>query len=229
MLVEGAFLQAILADPEDDAPRLIYADWLEENGEPDRAEFIRVQCALAGMTRTDPRWPALWDRERDLIVANGHAWSMGLRRFVISYWTRRGFVEAVTVRASVLVQHAAELFAMAPIRRAIIEDAAPSMDALAGCPYLERLTSLQVREDFYLRNRRGFGAEEARLLAQSPHLCNLVSLDLSGQHIGDEGAAFLARWPRLAALEHLDLRGCDISDRDVRAALRARLGKRVRL
>jgi len=42
-----ALLQAILDAPAEDAPRLIYADWLEENGDPDRAEFIRVQYELA--------------------------------------------------------------------------------------------------------------------------------------------------------------------------------------
>jgi uncharacterized protein (TIGR02996 family) len=42
-----ALFAAILADPADDAPRLVYADWLEEHGQPERAEFIRVQCELA--------------------------------------------------------------------------------------------------------------------------------------------------------------------------------------
>jgi uncharacterized protein (TIGR02996 family) len=36
-------LRTLLERPDDDAPRLVYADWLDENGEPDRAEFIRVQ------------------------------------------------------------------------------------------------------------------------------------------------------------------------------------------
>jgi uncharacterized protein (TIGR02996 family) len=40
-------LKAILADPDDDTPRLVYADWLDENGEPARAEFVRVQVELA--------------------------------------------------------------------------------------------------------------------------------------------------------------------------------------
>lgn len=38
-------LQAILDNPEDDALRLVYADWLEERGDP-RGEFIRVQVLL---------------------------------------------------------------------------------------------------------------------------------------------------------------------------------------
>jgi len=42
-----ALLSAVLAAPPDDAPRLVLADWLDENGEPDLAEFVRVQCELA--------------------------------------------------------------------------------------------------------------------------------------------------------------------------------------
>jgi uncharacterized protein (TIGR02996 family) len=42
-----AFLAAIRASPADDLPRLVYADWLDEHGQPERAEFIRVGCELA--------------------------------------------------------------------------------------------------------------------------------------------------------------------------------------
>jgi uncharacterized protein (TIGR02996 family) len=45
------FLAAIIASSKDDAPRLIYADWLEEQGNSQRAEFIRVQCELAQIGR----------------------------------------------------------------------------------------------------------------------------------------------------------------------------------
>src|SRR3954463_15201453 len=47
MTSEEAFVQAILADPEDDTPRLVFADWLDEHGQHARAEFIRLQCRLA--------------------------------------------------------------------------------------------------------------------------------------------------------------------------------------
>lgn len=50
-----ALLRAILDEPADDAPRLVYADWLEENGQPERAEFIRVQCgANLGVCEMEP-------------------------------------------------------------------------------------------------------------------------------------------------------------------------------
>lgn len=40
-------LRAILERPEDDTPRLVYADWLVDNGQPERGEFVRVQLELA--------------------------------------------------------------------------------------------------------------------------------------------------------------------------------------
>lgn len=46
MTPHDAFLADIIAHPGDDAPRLIYADWLEEHGQPERADFIRVQCEI---------------------------------------------------------------------------------------------------------------------------------------------------------------------------------------
>jgi uncharacterized protein (TIGR02996 family) len=42
VLLEKAFLRDISANPEDDAPRLIFADWLEEQGDAARAEFSRA-------------------------------------------------------------------------------------------------------------------------------------------------------------------------------------------
>jgi uncharacterized protein (TIGR02996 family) len=78
-------LEDVLADPADDAPRMILADWLEDQGQPERAEFIRVQCALArhraalaagpGAPYRHPdhlvfsRRQALERRERDLFAA----------------------------------------------------------------------------------------------------------------------------------------------------------------
>lgn len=39
-----AFLLAIFANPDDDLPRLVFADWLEERGEGEAAHRIRVEC-----------------------------------------------------------------------------------------------------------------------------------------------------------------------------------------
>src|SRR4051794_39205648 len=42
-----ALFRAVCEQPWDDEVRLIYCDWLEENGQAERAEFIRLQLALA--------------------------------------------------------------------------------------------------------------------------------------------------------------------------------------
>jgi uncharacterized protein (TIGR02996 family) len=47
MTEREAFIEAIATNPDEDTPRLVFADWLQEHGEERRAEFVRIQCALA--------------------------------------------------------------------------------------------------------------------------------------------------------------------------------------
>jgi uncharacterized protein (TIGR02996 family) len=54
-----AFLRAIFDAPDDDTPRLVYADFLEENGEPERAALIRAQCELARQRSVESGAPPL--------------------------------------------------------------------------------------------------------------------------------------------------------------------------
>jgi uncharacterized protein (TIGR02996 family) len=44
---QATFVSQICENPDDDTVRLVYADWLDENGDPDRAAFIRVQVQIA--------------------------------------------------------------------------------------------------------------------------------------------------------------------------------------
>src|SRR5262249_52162165 len=63
---ELAVLSAIHADPATDAPRLIYADWLEERGNP-LGELIRLQCGLALVkSRGIESDQAMANREKEL-------------------------------------------------------------------------------------------------------------------------------------------------------------------
>ena len=64
MTTREVLLQAVYAAPDDDIPRLVFADWCDERGEPERAELIRLQVEL---TR-DPDRPDLLDRERALLA-----------------------------------------------------------------------------------------------------------------------------------------------------------------
>ncbi len=47
MHTKADFLRTICDDPTDTNLRLVYADFLDDNGEPERAEFIRLQCEEA--------------------------------------------------------------------------------------------------------------------------------------------------------------------------------------
>lgn len=74
----AAFLARIRANPADDLPRLVAADWLEEHGEAGRAEFIRVQCQVE---RTEGRFFTDCVREGDVICSqiNEQLRRMGVR------------------------------------------------------------------------------------------------------------------------------------------------------
>jgi uncharacterized protein (TIGR02996 family) len=60
-----ALLAEILANPDDDLPRLVHADWLEEHGDP-RAELVRLQLLLRG-EMDEPARLAAEKRARELI------------------------------------------------------------------------------------------------------------------------------------------------------------------
>src|SRR5262249_15406970 len=73
-LRELALLETIRAHPSEDSPRLVYADWLEENGECELAEFIRVQIERAERDEFDPAQKVLAQREKELIELRGNDW-----------------------------------------------------------------------------------------------------------------------------------------------------------
>src|SRR5262249_34964856 len=129
---EAGFLEDIRANPDDDAPRLIYADWLEEQGasaeRPDaleRAEFIRGQGRLGSMRWYHPDWRKLTDRCRELLgichevprpktkrqrkqrfaqVYNNDAWKSPMPPWVASAGYSRGFLSAVSIAGANLLQ-----------------------------------------------------------------------------------------------------------------------------
>jgi uncharacterized protein (TIGR02996 family) len=75
---EAALLRSIAMEPDGNAARLVFADWLEENGESPRAEFIRVQCELAATGMPEKRRHALRVRERALLDTHRHEWCEAL-------------------------------------------------------------------------------------------------------------------------------------------------------
>ncbi len=73
MTQDDAFIQAILASPADDVSRLVYADWLEERGDP-RGEYLRVELALTAARRQRAKAPELRQRLQELRAKIKRSW-----------------------------------------------------------------------------------------------------------------------------------------------------------
>jgi uncharacterized protein (TIGR02996 family) len=78
-MTDDSFCRAIAEAPEDTAARLVYADWLEEQGDP-RAEFVRADVRLAAMPAEDPARPALLEQLQDLRTGLDPDWLARLDR-----------------------------------------------------------------------------------------------------------------------------------------------------
>jgi uncharacterized protein (TIGR02996 family) len=77
---ETAFLKSILENPDDDASRLIFADWLEENAMTDKAAFVRLEVEMSRLSSMAARYD---DIRQDLLRLDesiGGEWSAALVR-----------------------------------------------------------------------------------------------------------------------------------------------------
>jgi uncharacterized protein (TIGR02996 family) len=225
------FLQHITAEPDDDTPRLIYADWLEEHGDADRAEFIRVQIERTSLPKWDARQVRLRLRERELLALHKGRWMAELPDIKGVVWDefRRGFVAtAAFARVTVLRERADECWAAAPIeavsvpwprKRERCHTIAPiaglrellicgslgdpaEVGQLANAPLLSTLRVLAIP-------KANLGAAAFVLLTSSPHLGSLKALRLPGNAIGNGGVDALTGAASLDSLEELDLSEMD--------------------
>ncbi len=182
-----------MAAPADDAPRLVYADWLLEHGNA-RGELIQVQCRLAKRLG-DAR--ALAKREQQLLHVHEHAWLAPLRPFIRSWKWRRGFLE----RASVDWEQPADALqtlALVPLERLQLLGSVPTLGRAAPHPTVEHFDC----------SHAGLRRDELRVL-DTAFFAKARVLDLTGN--GDAEVAELARC-RLPALERLNLEHCRVTD-----------------
>lgn len=73
METEKDFLREIELHPDDNTTRLIYADWLDEQGDP-RGEYLRIHCELASVSQSDERYKSLVEREKELQLQFDAKW-----------------------------------------------------------------------------------------------------------------------------------------------------------
>jgi uncharacterized protein (TIGR02996 family) len=142
-----ARLRAICEQPDEDTPRLVFADWLQENGQPEYAEFVRAQVRHAELLRdASPDTNGLAQRARDLWVRYGERWRAELPQVNGLVWHDaffRGFVErAVVSTDAVLVRDADAIFNFAPVRHVVVRQFVghEGFAALRGLSRLKTLT-----------------------------------------------------------------------------------------
>jgi uncharacterized protein (TIGR02996 family) len=205
-----AFLRAIQDHPHEDGPRLVYADRLDEQGDADRAEFIRVQCALARLDEDDDRRAELERRETELWRDHGRAWSKPLRTFAREFTFRRGFADHVALPVRTFLDRADALFALMPTWSVAVRAAKYHGAELAASPALGRLTALNLGG-----NR--FGTAYAQSLLAALPYGRLEELDLSNNALGPGGAAALAGVAGRARLRALNLDRNRLGDRGLAA------------
>jgi uncharacterized protein (TIGR02996 family) len=221
---ERGLLAAVAAAPADDTPRLVYADWLDEHGQPDRAELIRVECRLEHVPDGSEEFRRLERRAADLYGAHEEEWlgplavsDMG----EIEWHSRRGFIEAVDMPAGAFVELADELFARHPlVTDLFVTEAADDWEEFFACRRLRKLSTLGFGEE-------SFDQDAAEALCESPHLGRLAELDLSSQPLGWHGMEAVSDAP-LAGLERLSVYDSGIEDRGAAELFAARAFRRLR-
>lgn len=194
------FTNAIAVGGDDPAPCLIYADWLEERGECEAAELIRLQVEFEGLDRETPNRDAVEDRVGLLTARQAEVWQSRLnptascvevKRFV------RGLPRAARIRADRIDAATLEwLTALAPIdalELVHLDEAAA--ERLATRPTLTRVRDLTVVDSQRDRDSWALG----RLLS-SPHLTNLHGLSCSFGRLWPSLGLSLSNLPRLKRL-----------------------------
>jgi uncharacterized protein (TIGR02996 family) len=144
-----ALQRAVAAAPDDDLPRLVFADWVEEHGETDYAAFVRAQVELA----TTPPWEpfAVHCKHYAAEYVTGAPWwdalpavdGYGLE-WHPEYAFRRGFGRSLIVRdMATLFAAAPRLFELAPVDQLHLPTATlDDWRRFVAQPWLSRVTSL---------------------------------------------------------------------------------------
>jgi uncharacterized protein (TIGR02996 family) len=233
---ETALLRAIAAHPDEDTPRLAYADWLDEHSPPapkgrgkkgrepteagnPRAAFIRGQVELARSKEDSMQRRELAFRCRQLLDEHEKDWIVPDELAVYDYGWSRGFVESFTTTPSDLDLQDAELFDTHPFRRVWLWKLKGKIAAAELIPAENRITALDLTGN-------GLNLAQLKKLAKMSHFEDLRELGLMFNDLRDTAVKVLCGEPFFRRLELIRLGANPITDRG-RDRLRAHFGDRV--
>ena len=229
---EHALLRAVAAAPADDLPRLVLADWLDENGQPLRAEFIRLQCRIAQLQGAEVyRHVPLYKRQQELLddhmteLLEPHSGSL------MEYPPRfaRGLLSELTFSAWEYLSEGTAVACLLPPPAVTLTGFAVDGYQFGSHPNREAL-ALVVRIEMQLKGTREtyeWDPEAMSLLGRMSDWPQLHTLLMEGCRTTDEGVRRLAAMPP-PALTDLDLSQNDLTDAGVVALLDSGLLGRLR-
>jgi uncharacterized protein (TIGR02996 family) len=212
-----ALLDAVKDHPDDDTPRLVLADWLDEQDDPldaERATFIRKDIARACQPRH--RTPAEVREIAELMPR----WLGPVANLADSATLVRGLPVLFVGGPRLLKPDAPKLLAceaFAFVQFIHMDDAGgPRMEAMAALPEFRFVPGL------YLHPFSAFGADSAARFFASPNVTGLRQIEFRSVKPGAVGMESLAKNPALARLRKLVLAHNKLVDKAVAALAEAK-------
>lgn len=211
MMDRDALLDAVHAAPDDDAPRLVLADWFEENGEVERAGFVRTQIAMRREYETNLRLTArleqLFLEQRGLFH---QAWASVARQCLssaVAHYTRGFFDGSVRVTAEQFATFLPDLVPwIGPNAWVFIADCQGShLDQAKGLPELKWVRRLGFT--WPIRDQPQTSHADVSGLLKSPHLSRLTHLQLAHLNMTRRIVEELCEADNLEGLQYLNLHG----------------------
>lgn len=225
MTDRDALVQAIADHPREDTPRLALADWFQEHGRPERAEYVRAACAAARARRGTEHRAELLDRADDLLAEHEAAWLGEWAGRLIDWNFSRGFLRRVRLTARTFLEHGEELLRAEPAGRVELEgDDGGPVPKSAVAAVVEHPAFARVRDCAVVSARFSFLQQDPinpwlEALAGATHVTRLRRFGPAEHPPHDavlDGSALVAfcEAGHLRVLRNLDLSGCRLGGRE---------------
>lgn len=240
-----SFLKMIDADPDNDEPRLVYADYLMEKSDP-RGEFISIQCAMEKAKAENDKMEVIWCK-----IIEEELWNKYWRKFVQedvfdflagsqrkrlelddpkpwNFIYRRGFLFGLDLREKNIGDVGVEVFrnslAFRNLRKLILSS---NKISSLGAELLSNSTVLGNLRELWL-DHNSIEATGIKLLAKSETFKNLEIIDLYQNNIGSSGAKAIARSATFGNLKELWINDNNIGKTGVVALANSEMLKKLK-